>query len=235
MDNQPNETFLSCESSRNIDKIAIEKYGIPGIVLMENAARGCVDWLVELGIKGPVLIVAGNGNNGGDGFAIARHLLVRGYQVSVAFFGDPNLLAGDAGINFQILKKVQENAILMNQQHNREKEGKGFDSVEFQSNLQQLKPEWIVDALLGTGSKGSLRSPFPEMLRAMNSYSARKFAVDLPSGMDGDSGSSLGEVFRADYTATFVSKKQGFQNPEASKNLGKVKVLDIGLPDTCWQ
>lgn len=235
MDNQPNETFLSCESSRNVDRIAIEKYGIPGIVLMENAARGCVDWLVELGIKGPVLIIAGSGNNGGDGFAIARHLLVRGHQVSVHFFGDPSLLAGDAGINFQILKKIQGSEIQINAQHKSEKEQKRFDSVQFQSSLQQRKPEWIVDALLGTGTKGNLRSPFPELLNAMNSYDARKFAVDLPSGMDGDSGFSLGAVFRADYTATFVSKKQGFQNPDAFKNLGLVKVLDIGLPDACWK
>ena len=106
MDNQPNETVSKLWNRRETSTESPSRNtAFQESCLMENAARGCVDWLVELGIKGPVLIIAGSGNNGGDGFAIARHLLVRGHQVSVHFFGDPSLLAGDAGINFQILKK----------------------------------------------------------------------------------------------------------------------------------
>lgn len=228
MDNQSTEPFLTCDESRNIDKIAIEKFGIPGIALMENASRGCVDWLEELGITGTVLIVAGKGNNGGDGFAMARHLLVRGHQVSVQMIGDPNSLSGDAKVNFEILQKISDSVLQIHESAT-EITADGFLAI-----LQSYRPEWIVDGLLGTGTKGDLRSPMPEVLSAMNRCDARKFAIDLPSGFDGDTGQSLDAAFTAEYTATFVAKKIGFQHAAAKSLLGEVKVLDIGFPNFCW-
>ena len=229
MDNQPTEHFLTCDESKNIDKIAIDQFGIPGIALMENASRGCVDWLEELGIAGTVLIVAGKGNNGGDGFAMARHLLARGYDVSVQLAGDPNSLTGDAKVNFEALQKIKDSVLQIHQ------ETMEITVDRFLATLQSFRPDWIVDGLLGTGTKGNLRSPMPEVISAMNQCETKKFAIDLPSGLDGDSGQSLGAAFTADYTATFVAKKIGFQTANAKSLLGEIKVMDIGFPDFCWK
>ena len=98
-------TYLSREQVREVDRRAIEEYGISGLVLMENAGRGCADKLCQLGVSGPVVICCGRGNNAGDGFVIARHLDLRGCEVRVLLFCDPSDLRGDAAANFSILAK----------------------------------------------------------------------------------------------------------------------------------
>src|SRR6478736_5391677 len=94
---------LNRVQSRDIDRRAIEEFGFTGLVLMENAGRGCVDVLERLGIKGPVVILCGKGNNAGDGFVIARHLAIRGYECRVLLLSSPQELHGDAAVNFAIL------------------------------------------------------------------------------------------------------------------------------------
>src|SRR5688500_7504074 len=98
--------ILSREQCRELDRRAIEEYGIPGLVLMENAGRGCVDVLERLGIGGPVVILCGKGNNGGDGFVIARHLELRGHACRVLLLRPPDELTGDAATNFAILRRT---------------------------------------------------------------------------------------------------------------------------------
>ncbi|HJQ81070.1 MAG TPA: NAD(P)H-hydrate epimerase, partial [Lacipirellulaceae bacterium] len=98
-----NERLLTREQSRELDRRATDEYGIPSIVLMENAGRGCVDVLERLGIDGPVAILCGKGNNAGDGFVIARHLEIRGHECRVILLCPPNELRGDAAANFAIL------------------------------------------------------------------------------------------------------------------------------------
>ena len=133
---------LTREQVRSIDRKAIEDYGMSGLVLMENAGRGCADKLCELGIRGNVVIVCGKGNNGGDGFVIARHLDARGFVVRVVLAAEPGELRGDAAANYAILKQAD------------------FTIVAADRLREELtEADWIVDALLGTGATGDPRQP----------------------------------------------------------------------------
>src|SRR6188768_1603056 len=126
--------FLTRAEVRNIDRRAIEEFGLPGIVLMENAGRGCVEVLRSLGCAGPVVIVCGKGNNAGDGFVIARHLDIRGIPVSIVLLGSPDSLRGDAAVNYEIVARSQLPKIDLSQQ---------FDADRLVAELNRA--EWIVD------------------------------------------------------------------------------------------
>lgn len=204
---------------REIDRRAIDELGLPGIVLMENAGRGCVDVLCRLGCRGPVVIVCGKGNNAGDGFVIARHLDARGVAVRVVLLGPPAELRADAALHFAVLNRCQVPIADLSQ------------SFTADSLAQPLAgAEWIVDALLGTGASGPPREPLAAAIRAMNAASGRKLAVDLPSGLDCDTGAAAEPTFCADHTCTFVAPKIGFALPAALAVLGIVHVVDIGVP-----
>jgi len=222
---------MSRDEVRNVDKLAIEEFGIPGGVLMENAGRGCVDWLLELGVSGRVVICAGKGNNGGDGFVIARHLENRGLDVNVLLFANPELLRGDAKINYKVIERAGTPIRVI-------ADTQSEDDFESVVNEELASADWIIDALLGTGTKGSLREPFPEIINAVNQASARTLAIDLPSGQDCDTGlpvdSENSVVVKADFTATFVARKLGFENPASSAFTGEVRVIDIGVPHSMF-
>lgn len=204
---------------RRVDQLAIDEYGIPGILLMENAGRGCADVIEALGIHGPVVICCGRGNNGADGFVIARHLEARGHDVQVIIACDPEQIRGDAAVQFEIARKANLRMASMPQP---------FQAEWLQDQIRQA--DWIVDAVLGTGAQGALRPPLDRTMRILNASSAKKFAVDLPSGLDADTGEPAPDTFRADYTGTFVARKKGFDRPTAQMYLGTVHVLEIGVP-----
>lgn len=210
---------LSRAEVREVDRRAIEEFGVSGLVLMENAGRGCVDLLMEIGCRGPIVIVCGKGNNAGDGFVIARHLDIRGIALSIVLLGSPHSLRGDAAANYEIVARSHLPIIDLSQR---------FDADRFVSELKRA--EWIVDALLGTGSTGSPRAPMDEAIRLMNAADAKRLAVDLPSGLDCDSGEPADPTIQADHTCTFVSPKIGFSNSAARAFLGQVHVVDIGAP-----
>ncbi len=210
---------LSRGQVRAIDCRAIDEYGMSGLVLMENAGRGTVDVLCRLGCRGPVAVVCGKGNNAGDGFVIARHLDLRGIAVKLLLLGTPGELRGDAAANYAIIARTGIPLIDLSG---------SWDAARFAAELAGA--EWIVDALLGTGATGSPRPPWDDAIRRMNASPARKLAVDLPSGLDCDSGIPAEPTFRADHTCTFVARKIGFDNPVAAEYLGTVHVLDIGAP-----
>jgi NAD(P)H-hydrate epimerase len=211
--------YLTRDQVRAVDRRALEEYGLSTLVLMENAGRGCADLLCRLGISGKVLVCCGRGNNAGDGFVIARHLDLRGKEVHVLFWGDPSKLTGDAAANFAVL----------------EKSGVPIHFIEGQP-ARGIMPahlttaDWVVDALLGTGAQGEPRPPLDAVIDFLNLCDCRKLAVDLPSGLDADTGAPAQVTFRADHTATFVAPKVGFLNPAARAYLGLVHVLDIGAP-----
>jgi NAD(P)H-hydrate epimerase len=212
---------ISREAVRQVDERAITELGMPGIVLLENAARGCVDWLVELKVSGPISICAGKGNNGGDGFVIARHLENLGHDVQVLLFANPDQLVGDAATNFEIIKNAGSRII----------ETHHASPREIAEHLSAAA--WIIDGLLGTGTRGSLREPFLSAIPIINQAKGKRFAIDLPSGMDCDSGQPVDGVencVRADFTATFVAPKLGFDTQAATPLLGEVRVIDIGVP-----
>jgi len=210
---------LSRAEVREVDRRAIDEYGLTGLVLMENAGRGCVDVLCQLGCRGPVAIVCGKGNNAGDGFVIARHLDLRRVPVNVVLLGSPAELHGDAAANYAILTHCGMPITDFS---------KPFDAAGFDAQLSGA--EWIVDALLGTGVTGAPRSPFDAAIRCINAARAKRIAVDLPSGLDCDTGEPTDPTIRADHTCTFVAPKIGFANPKATPYLGQVHVLDIGAP-----
>lgn len=210
---------LSREEVRDVDRRAIEQYGLPGIVLMENAGRGAAEFLIGLGISGRVVICAGKGNNGGDGFVIARHLDLREVDVRVLLFCDPADLSGDAATNYRVLQAAGLAGVVL-----------GI-SPNSQQLVQELAgAEWIVDALLGTGTRGEIREPFHSVIGAINSAGKTVLAVDLPSGMDCNTGQPLGACIKADHTATFVARKIGFDSAEAARWTGAIHVVDIGVP-----
>jgi NAD(P)H-hydrate epimerase len=209
---------LTRDEVREVDRRAIEELGLPGIVLMENAGRGAAELLIELGIDGPVIVVAGKGNNGGDGFVIARHLEIYGFEVRVLLFADPHELAGDALTNYRVLCAAGTPIRYC----------AGADSAVWKDELPL--GSWIVDALLGTGTRGAVRQPFSGVIEQVNASGVRVLAVDLPSGLDCDTGEPLGPCVRAAHTATFVAPKRGFDAPGAAAFTSRVHVIDIGVP-----
>ena len=209
---------LSRVQVREVDRRAIEFYGMSGLVLMENAGRGCADRLSTLGIAGPLAICCGHGNNGGDGFVIARHLQLRGYEPRILLAGDPAALRGDAAVNYRILQHCEVPIARLD----------GWDATVVDRVLDGV--DWIVDALLGTGASGEPRAPLDRLIPRLNELPAKRLAIDLPSGLDCDTGVPARNTFRAGHTCTFVAAKAGFDAPTAREYLGCVVVLDIGAP-----
>ncbi len=209
---------LSRAETRAFDRRAIEYFGIPALVLMENAGRGAADVLHALGARGPVLILCGKGNNGGDGLVIARHLANRGIRAHSLLFASPDQLSADAAAQWLIVERLQLPA---------EAWPGPLDEARLSAEIGRA--EWVVDALFGTGLTGPMRSPFDRIAELVNAHAARVLAVDVPSGLDADTGQPMGIAVRAQHTVTFVAPKVGFQNPAAAAWLGQVHVADIGL------
>jgi len=206
---------ISRDQSRRLDERAVGRYGMISIMLMENAARGVADLLQSLGIDGPTAICCGAGNNGGDGYALARHLDLRGHKVRLVALADPAKLTGDAATNRRI-------AELAGLQIHRP------DAAQLAEVLRGC--HWIVDALLGTGARGNPRSPLAEAIQAINHSRIPVLAIDVPSGLDCDTGAAGQPTIVAAHTCTFVAAKPGFLEASASRFTGKVHVLDIGAP-----
>jgi NAD(P)H-hydrate epimerase len=190
---------------------------------MENAGRGTAELLLALGIHGRVTICCGKGNNGGDGFVIARHLDNHDVPVRILLFARPEELTGDAATNYWIAVRSG----LPLEVHATEPLDETRLRLEFGTS------EWVVDALFGTGLTGPLRSPYDRVIANLNASPAHVLAVDIPSGLDCDTGEPLGPTVRAHHTATMVAEKKGFLNPAASEWTGRVHVVDIGAPRKC--
>lgn len=210
---------LSRDEVRSIDRAATQDCGLPSLVLMENAGRGAAELLVELGIDGPVEVIAGRGNNGGDGMVLARHLDCAGYQVRVWLCGERQQLKGDPALHWQVL---QQAGVACRQWSEDE------DWELLTGGLEQAA--WIVDGLLGTGTRGEIHPPVATIIERINGLARPVLALDLPSGLDCDSGQPLGICIRARHTATFVAPKLGFDSPEAVPYTGHVHVVGIGAP-----
>ncbi|HEY3320789.1 MAG TPA: NAD(P)H-hydrate epimerase [Planctomycetota bacterium] len=222
--------YLSREQVRRVDRLAIEELCIPGVVLMENAGRSVAEETLALarnsGLNEQSLTVAvlcGGGNNGGDGYVIARHLHNAGATVRIYSAVDAAHLTGDAAINRAIIDKMNLpcREILDQAQ---------LDA--FRSEMEQA--QILIDALLGTGFSGQLRPHLAACIRRCNELSAgnarKVVAVDLPSGLDCDTGQPSDPTVRADLTVTFVAQKVGFSKSEAQPFLGRIVVAGIGTP-----
>lgn len=215
--------FLTRAAVRAVDRISTERFGIPSILLMENAGRALLDaaWRMLANTPERVAIICGGGNNGGDGLALARHLHNRGCDVRLLCTKPADELEGDAAIQARIAVRM----------------GLKFLPASPDA-IRKAQASLIVDSFLGTGLTTAPRTGTAELIAAINEcrgHVASILAVDLPSGLDCDTGRPLGrQCVRADVTVTFIAEKFGF--PHAAEWLGKVVVGDIGCPaEAVWQ
>lgn len=206
--------FLSRADVREYDRRA-EAAGTPVRVLMERAGRGAADVLAGLGATGPIVVCCAKGNNGGDGLVAARHLAARGLDVRVLLFASPNDLAGATAENWRALLAAAVPAEVV----------WPFDEARVQAALDGAA--WVVDALFGIGVTAPLRPPFDRLVTTINASPAAVFAIDVPSGLDADTGEPLGPTICAKHTATLVAPKKGFGNPASSAWTGKIHVVDL--------
>ena len=204
---------------REVDRAASENGGIPSIVLMENAAIACVNELKNdfKELRGKrIAVFCGRGNNGGDGFAIARHLNNIGAEVSV-YLVCGNEFKGDAKINFDIIKRMNVNTDVISDTENL--------SFIIRSN------DIVVDAIYGTGIHGIIDGISYDVIQEINENSSYTMSVDVPSGINSDSGEICGICVKADKTVTFAAYKVGLLMFPAADCVGDVVVADISIPD----
>jgi NAD(P)H-hydrate epimerase len=214
---------MSRDEVRAFDAWAINELGIPGVVLMENAGRSCAELIKEKlsRLTNPkVCIFCGTGNNGGDGYVIARHLLNSGFEVVVVICGDRNKVKGDAKTNLDVLEKLGQAIEQLN-----------LDDGDIPGRVKTFAAgaDMLVDALFGTGLNGQLSDEYKQLIESINSQHRPILAVDIPSGLDCDAGEPLGAAIRASYTVTFVAVKKGFSSAKASAYTGEIFVASIGV------
>ena len=213
---------LTAAQMREADRRCIEELGIPGVVLMNNAGAAV---FAEIN-RGPVGIVCGKGNNGGDGFVVARMALLAGLDTRVVLVARPEEISGDAATFMNVYRNLGGALIA------------APDDVAAIAAMKDLADcAVLVDALLGTGTRGEVRGPIRAAIDAWPQIYT--IAVDLPSGINADTGEPCGACIRADITVTFAFAKQGFLTPDARDLLGRLVVADIGIPpfcadDTAW-
>lgn len=214
---------ITAQTMQEVDRTAINDFGIPGITLMENAGRLCAEEILaaygDMQHKQAV-VLAGKGNNGGDGYVIARHLLQNGWQVQVIVLARQDEIKGDALLALNQLEKHQVCFCT--------------DTQEFISNHQQQISEasLLVDALLGTGLSHALCGVYLEAVRLINRSQGVVVAVDIPSGINGTTGKLPGEAVKADLTVTFACIKAGHLLYPGADYVGQLQVVDIGIPQT---
>lgn len=216
---------LTREQVRELDPRATDEYGMPGLVLMENAGRGCAELLMRLNPdRKATLILCGPGNNGGDGFVMARHLDNAGWPVLVQAFADEQGFAADAAVNFGILPRA---GVPIGRCH----PANFLEASRFLPFMMSFDGVgWVVDALFGTGLTRPLGDPFAQLAGLLHAAGKSVLSIDIPSGLDCDTGEPLGPCVKATHTATFVAPKRGFLNPKSLEWTGEVHVIDIGAP-----
>lgn len=212
--------LVTAEQMRAIDHDAINRVGIPGPELMENAGKGIADEILSDHIEDPsatrVVVFCGKGNNGGDGFVVARYLATEGVQVAIHFIGPVEKLSDDAKLNYD--RAVEFGLAPV-----------PISSIEDLPEL--LECDIIVDAIFGTGFSGSPRGLAEELIEYVNRQHAETIAVDMPSGLNADTGEHEGGVVEADSTYTLALPKYGLYLSPGRELSGVVTTVPIGIPD----
>lgn len=211
--------YVTAAEMKAIDRAAIERHGVPAATLMENAGRAVADEIAGSVKPCAALVIAGYGNNGGDGFVVARHLLKKGFDVSVVLAGRPRPFSNETGDNFKELLDMGSSPRAVYDNAGAEKAFAAAAGCGV-----------IVDALFGIGIKGPLDAFYVALIEKMNAAGARIVAVDLPSGLDADEGTPCPVAVQAATTVTFGFPKTGFRNPVSEAYTGTVVVADIGIP-----
>lgn len=214
-----NSRLLTAKCAKEIDYKARDIFGISTLVLMENAGRCVAEEAVEM-LRGKknVAIFCGRGNNGGDGFVAARHLLVAGVRPDIFLAGSIGGLDNEARLNLEILLRLKQKIT--------EIEKENLDLMKNKISRYAL----IIDALLGVGLIGEVRGIYPELIGIINTSKAKVLSVDIPSGLDATTGRILGCCVKAHKTVTFVAKKRGMALNQGPRVCGKIAVKDLGIP-----
>lgn len=216
--------IMTREQVRAFDSWAINELGMPGVVLMENAGRSCAELVrdkLSQVAEPKVCIFCGSGNNGGDGYVIARHLLNNGFEVCVVLCGDREKVKGDAKINLDVLEGMGQAIEILNP---------AGDDISVSVQTIAAETDMIIDALFGTGLQGQLRGDYIKLIECINSLGRPVVAVDIPSGLDCDTGEALGTAIKADCTVTFVAVKKGFRvGDDVRRYTGEIYVASIGI------
>jgi ADP-dependent NAD(P)H-hydrate dehydratase / NAD(P)H-hydrate epimerase len=219
------QPVFTASEIRGCDTAAVERYTVPGIVLMENAARGAADFIEErhAPLEGrTALIVCGKGNNGGDGFAIARHLLNRGMTVLVFLIGTDDAVKGDARVNLDILRNTEPETSRLRVIP--------FTSVDALEAAFADRPAFLIDALLGTGLASPIEGLMKEIVTVMNGSGIPIVAIDIPTGISADTGEAMGACVTARETITMGGLKRGLLLGAGCAHSGELYVVDIGIP-----
>ena len=213
---------LTAKEMRRMDEMTIETFGLPGRVLMENAGRGATRVILESFpdiYAGDVAVVAGSGNNGGDGFVIARYLVQAGVNVTVYLLAERKKVRGEALANLELLSALDVEVVELPDENAfvRHKADMGRNNL------------WV-DALLGTGLADMVKGYFQSVIGYINNHPSPVFAVDIPSGLSSETGTPCGAAIRADVTATFAFAKIGHILMPGAGFTGRLHIIDIGIP-----
>jgi len=215
---------MTRDEVRAFDSWAINTLGIPGVVLMENAGRSCAELIKDklTNVAEPrVCIFCGTGNNGGDGYVIARHLLNSSFKVTVIICGERNKIKGNAKTNLDILERMGQAVEQLNIAE---------QDISGRVGTFAEGADMLVDGLFGTGLHGQLSDEYKMLIESINAQGRPILAVDIPSGLDCDTGEPLGAAIRATYTVTFVAVKKGFtMSSSATQHTGRIFVASIGV------
>lgn len=203
---------ISVAQAQAFDRFAQEKMGVPSLILMENAGRSIAEEALKM-LRGrkKAMVVCGSGNNGGDGLVAARHLLNAGKKVKICLLGGASKLKKDPQINLNILRQ-------MNQRIDRCLRG-----IE--------KSDIIIDAVFGIGLSSEIREPYLNVIKIMRQLKVPILSVDVPSGLNADTGEVMGAAVRAKATVTFVAPKKGFYKADGPKHCGRIIARNIGIAD----
>lgn len=220
--------ILTREQVRAFDAWAIGQMAIPGTVLMENAGANAARWILDHlqnHRHAGVSIFCGAGNNGGDGFVIARHLMGRKVPTTVILCASRSRVSGDALTHLTVLDRMKASIV----------EWDVNSTVDADEEILRYCPPdtLIVDALFGTGLSGPVRAPYDQIIDALNETDLEILSVDIPSGLDCDTGLSLGSTVIASATITFVAPKVGFLQPDSEIYTGDIFIAPIGIDVSC--
>ncbi|MCF7874042.1 MAG: NAD(P)H-hydrate epimerase [Candidatus Omnitrophica bacterium] len=212
---------ITAGQMKKVDKAAMDEFGIPSLILMENAGRAAADIAYKMLIdkKGKVICICGKGNNGGDGFVCARHLINKGINILVFLTCSRDRLKGDAKINFSILEKIKVPIYELT---------KKDDFTDLKNEI--INSQLVVDAIFGIGITGKIKEPYSEIIETINKNKNETLALDIPSGLDATDGVPLGKCIKANRTATFAAPKTGLVTKEGPEFCGEVIVVDIAIP-----
>jgi len=214
--------ILTAAEMREVDRLTTKRCAIPSLTLMENAGKSVADFIASRFPdfrRRPIVVLCGKGNNGGDGFVAARHLLKMGAKVQAYLVGDPREVKGDAATNLSRWKKAGGKLLV-------DRPGKAAVPAEFTGDAI------VIDALLGTGIRGSVEGRLAEVIAALNRHKTRcsVVAIDIPSGLLADTAEIPGPVVVADYTITFTAPKPGLLLGASALHVGELIVRSIGSP-----